>query len=497
MIGVGAGVSYLRDNGPAPTGGGQAGGGPTGPGSGPSVTALPVTATARWHAAASTVSADAGRVTAASDLQGLAAAVAGGPGIGPLALTDALGQPFWRFEGDEYLTIAQDLVLSARDMTVFMVGRFHRISNKCPVFSLGAEAFGNGANTVRPVLEASSISQGAPILRGFARPSNGLDPGAEWMVPGSQMQVAGVTGRANADGGTQIWINEHSLSTVQPYNTVGVAGAEIGRYARSPGASGSWGTFDLYEMVVIDRQVTAAEGDAITAALMAGYSIPSVAHQLVLEGDSIMQGTGDVTSGLAAGMIVSAPGTGRLGADWRVINMGTSGNQIGNLLTRRDLADGWAAQTLPGSARNVMAFELGRNDFGVGSQTGASHYVNMVDYIAHVTDGVLARGWEVRLMANIASGASLQPNIEAFRTLIRDPQFSVDTDTDASGAYAGQLSVIDTDLITDRGGTVFFDTGDASDQTYYAGDSTHPNITGAILRLTGGDDPNRAVFAGL
>ncbi len=494
MIGTGASVSLLRDNPPAPTGGGQTGGG--GP-TGPTVVTLPVTPAVRWHAGASSVSTAAGRVTAASDLQGLAGVVEGGPGIGPQALSDALGRPFWRFEGDEYLTVAQDLVLSARDMAVFMVGRFHRISNKCPVFSLGADAFGTGANTVRPALEASSISQGAPLLRGYARPTDGLDPGAEWLVTGSQMQVAGMTGRTTGDGGTEIWLNDHSLSVAQPYNITGVTGAEIGRYARSPGPSGNWGTFDLYEMVVFDRHLTSAEGDAVSAALMAGYTIPSVAHQLVLEGDSIMQGTGDVTSGLAASMIVTAPGTGRLGPEWRVINMGTSGNQISNLLTRRDLADGWAAQTLPGPARNVMAFEIGRNDLSAGGQTGASHYLNVVDYIAHATDGVLARGWEVRVMANIAAAASLQSRVEAFRALIRDAQFAVDTDTGAGGTYAGKLSVIGTDLITDGGGTVFFDSTDAADQTYYAGDSTHPGITGAILRMTGGDDPALSVFYGL
>jgi len=59
------------------------------------------------------------------------------------------------------------------------------------------------------------------------------------------------------------------------------------------------------------------------------------------------------------------------------------------------------------------------------------------------------------------------------------------------------MQVIDTDLITVGGDTVFADVTDAQDVTYYAGDSTHPNIAGAVARMTGGDDPTKGVAYGL
>jgi len=428
-------------------------------------------------------------------MMGLAEVIEGTSGAGPQAMTDALGHPFWRFEGSEYLTVAQDLVLDTRQSAVFMVGRFHRVSNKCPVFSLGSQAAGNGANTLGAAFEASSLSRSAPLLRAYSYPRNANDTGAEWMVAGSQMQVTGMTGRTTANGATRLWVNDRSVQVAQPYNVTGITGAEIGRYARTPGAAGSWGTFDLYEMIVCDRALTDAEGDAMQAALMAHYAIPQITDQLVLEGDSIMQGTGDVTTGQAASMILTEPGRTHIGANWRVVNMGTSGNRVSHLEDKRDAAGSWTDLTLPG--RNVVAVEIGRNDFGGGGQTAAEHYANVTGYLTTSGTGVLPRGWEVRMMANIASSPALQVEIDAFRAMLRDPQFLADTQSAVGQSYAGQVSIIATDLIAHAGQSVFATSANAADVTYYAGDSTHPGPLGAQVRMTGGDTPGYGVAHGL
>ena len=62
----------------------------------------------------------------------------------------------------------------------------------------------------------------------------------------------------------------------------------------------------------------------------------------MLEGDSIMAGAG--ISGNSAAQVLSTPGTGLLPATMRMGSSAISGNRIDDLIARRDLAKGWAAQ---------------------------------------------------------------------------------------------------------------------------------------------------------
>lgn len=514
MIGLSLGLGFLSSGGapvsggsvtvpddPADPGGGDTGGETIGGGTPPAATpaTLPFNVTARWHPAFSTVTLGGDRIATASDLNGLAD-LTGLPGSAPVAMTDGLGRPFWRFDGDTYLTVAQTLMLNSRDMAVFFVGRFHRIGTTSAVFSLGSEAAGTAANSNGEALGARRNDQGMPLLQGFSKPSVTAYPSPEIMVTGSQMQVAGMVGRSSADGGTSLWINENRLSTTQPLSRPDVAGAEIGRYAYAPGVTGSWGVFDLYEMVVCDYRLTDGEGDSLSAALMAAWNIVPVANQLILEGDSIMQGTGDVTPGLSAGMVLTDPAAPQVGPDWRVVNLATSGSRTISLENRRDTALGWPDIKAPG--RNVLAFEIGRNDLSPSfGTTPGQHYANVVSYLTTdfgtAASSILDRGWEVRVMANIASSVDYEAELASYRAMIRDPAFAVALGTDPTGAYAGQMQVIATEQITVGGNPVFATAADAGDVTYYSGDSTHPNIAGAIARATGGDDPAKGIASGL
>lgn len=512
MIGFSVGLNFLSGGGapvtgggitvpddPAdPGGGGDPGGGDPGggdPGTGPELTTLPLTPAARWHPDFSTVTLDGTRVATATDLTGLAG-VSAGTGEGPVEMTDGLGRKFWRFDGASFLTVADSLVIGSRSMAVFMVGRFHRIGVVSDVFSLGSATAGTASNANGSALLARRTNQGMPLLQGFSKPSTTNYPEPDMMVTGSQMQVVGMTGRANADGGSTLWVNDSRISAPQPLNRPGVAGAEIGRYAFAPGAAGNWGAFDLYELVVCDTNLTDAEGDSLTSALMTGYNIPTITNQLVLDGDSITQGTGEVTPALSAGMILTDPGDPQIGSSWRVVNLAASGSRMPNLLSRRDAALSWPDIKVPGG-QNVLAFEIGRNDMSPTFATTPTELRNAVvayltDDFGTTTNSVLDRGWDVRILANIASSIDYEGVIGSFRSLIRDPSFAV-----AIGGQASQVTIIDTDLITVSGDTVFANAADASDVTYYAGDSTHPNIEGATARATGGDDPSRGIAAGL
>lgn len=456
---------------------------------------LPVSITTRWHPAHSNVTLDGGRVTRATDLSGLADASA--PiGLGPTALTDPLGRAFWRFEGDSYLEIADALTLTSRNMSVFFVGRFHEVITRSPVFALGRAQAG-APNTIQSALETAVEGDSIPALRSYSYPRNSNYPALAQMVTGSQMQVVGMVGATSGD--SHLWMNTNRSPLRDPYLVRDINGAEIGRYAHRPGRSGTWGRFDLYEMIVVDRAISGDDGDILVADLMHRYGIVPAVNQLVLEGDSIMRGTDPVTSGQAANMVLTDPGAGQIGTDWRVVNLASNGATIAKLRTRRDAPNGWVTTPLPG--QNVLAFELGRNDLSSGTQSAATHYANVVDYLSDAPQSggqnMFAQGWHVRCLVNIASAQTLEAKITAYRALLRDPAFARDTQTDAGGAYAGQMQLVETDLITSGGDLIFATPSDAADLRYYAGDNTHPNATGCALRATGGDTPAHGIAYGL
>lgn len=100
-------------------------------------------------------------------------------------------------------------------------------------------------------------------------------------------------------------------------------------------------------------------------------------------------------------------------------------------------------------------------------------------------------------MANIAGSPALMPTIEAHRAALRDPQFLTDTLSENGQPYAGKVSIISTDLVEHDGAKRFIDSDDAINSSYYAGDSTHLGLLGAVVRVTGGDTPQYGVTAGL
>lgn len=455
----------------------------------PSAATLPVTPAARWHAGLSVTTLAAGRVQSATGLAG-PTVTAGVGAQGPMAMTDDLGHGFWRFEGAEFLDVPTSFVANTRDVTVFFVGRMHRNITMNAILSLGNRGAGTNVSTSNATLDVALASNGAPSVRCASRAGTSDAANAAWMIAGSQMQVLGACSRTTANGGMRLWINTRAAALSQTSSAVAPAGAEIGRNAQS---GTGWGMFDLYELVVFDRGLTNAEGDAVAAALASHWAIPALEHQIVLEGDSITQGTGTVTSGQSAGMILSGPGLGLIPSNWRVVNMASSGAQVTNLVTRRDAATGWPGYKLPG--QNVLAFEIGRND--MASQTETQHYANVLAYLNTTTTGVLQRGWTVRVMANIASAPTLQARIDPYRAMLRSPQFLTDLGAGTGGPFEGRVSVLPTDQITDQAQSVFLDSADAADTAYYQGDTTHPGPLGARLRVSGGDDPSRGIGFGL
>lgn len=439
---------------------------------------VPVTPTARWHPAFSSVATSGGRVTGASDLMNMAALTEGTSGAGPFALIDNAGRRFWRFEGSEYLTCGAGLVTSTRAVTLFMLARQHK-GISTPFFSLGSVDAGTAA-TGGNILRTATVSSSAAYLYAASISASSDAAAKAHMIPGSQLQLIGVRSATTANGGTRLYVNGIAAAVAQVSTSAsGIAGAEIGRYSASPGASGSWAKMDVYEILVYDRALTNAEADAVAAALISAWGIAPVTDTLVVEGDSITDGVGTIRSGASLGMMLSEPGgPASVAPGWRVINMGQSGNQVSNLVTRRDATNGMADVLTSG--RNVMAVQIGRNNLGVGAMTGQQVYDAIVPLIRNGSTGYLDRGWSVLQAINIATSSSVATENGNLRTLLRASAFLTDCQAGAGQAHEGKLSRVDLPTWTYEGQTIFEDLADAANTIWFQGDSTHPTEAGTL-----------------
>ncbi len=434
-----------------------------------------------------------------ADIRGLANAT-NAAGSGPIVMTDARGRRFLRFDspvsadgpnGPNFLQVGTAFVASQRAISVFMIGRHHR-GVTTSFFSLGL----NGAtppNTSGAILNTSVSNTGqSPFLRGSSRAANAPVAGnAARILTGAQLHLMGVASRSTAVAGPNtgqlLFINNDYVQVDRAPTALSGSGAEIGRYAFAPGATDF---FDLYEMAVFTGELTDAQAQAVAARLVANWQIPTIADQLVLEGDSITQGvfTGPAGSGVIAGenlaMQLTRPGAELIPASTRVINQGVSGNRVSNLVTRRDAG---GVFSFPVAGRNIVAVQIGRND--LPSTTGAATYSQIVALINTATTGYLQRGWEVAQAVNIAVSSSLVTANTDLRTLLRAGTFLTDCNAGPAQSYAGRLRLVDLPLITVGNDTKFDTLADANDTAWFQGDATHPTRAATAALASGGDTP--------
>jgi hypothetical protein len=459
---------------------------------GTTLTSFALAPACRWHPAFSSVTKSGATVTQASDLMGLADAAHAS--AGPVEMVDGLGRKFWRFSGANFLDVAQSLVANARGIAVFMVVRHH----KQRTTNFFAQSYQSDsvtvANTLGATLGVSTSSSLPSYLRGTNISASFNAAAKHKVLAGSQLQVIGVASRTTANGGQRLYVNNEVCAVPQSGSTLtGLKGGRIGGYLNANGTT-NW--FDLYEAAVWTGEIGDAAADVIAEALVSNWDIPAVTGQIVLEGDSITDGIAPLTSGENVGMLLTEPGSERVPRNVRVINAGVSGAQVSNLVGRRDAANGWPTNLLPGE--NVVAVQIGRNNFSTGGQTGAQCYseiVSLLNNSAAGTEGYLQRGWKVAQMVNIAMAASVQPKNVDLRALLRSAQFLTDTMSGPAQAYAGKVSRIELPLIAVAGDTKFNDEADAADTGMYDGDATHLKLVGNKIMTSGGDTPQHGYGA--
>lgn len=446
---------------------------------------LPVAPVLRFHPEHSTVTLDSGRVTAVSDLAGTQDANLPSGEQGPLEATDLAGNKFWRFDGGQMLNIGTGFTGSSRSMTVIAVCRGPSQGSTNHIFGLGSRELATQVNSLNTQLHGRFVIGTGRTVACANRQASSTVTNAEYFAVGAQKQVIGTS---SGSGGVFMHVNEKPTSNITAVQSVvDINGAEIGRYANS---ATSYGTFMLYELIVWDRQLTNAEMLATCEALMAAHNVVAFTNQFVTEGDSISAGTTVTAGNDAPVMVLSEPGRGLIPGDWRVGNQAISGDTIEDMQSRAD-ANGFytsADRVLPG--RNVLAFEIGRNNWD--TDTAAQVVAKIVAYLNTATTGMLQRGWEVRPMVNIGTGTGFDPVPQDQRALLLSSGFLDDLDANTGDTFDGKVKVVSTHLIEDgAAGQVFFTFPPNPD--YIAGDGTHPNQLGARIRLDGGTTPQYGI----
>lgn len=444
---------------------------------------------------------------------------------GILCDADALGRKRLRWEPAPNLSQAQvdaqvgylDIAPGAltwdnRAFTVFAVLRHHKGGSTMSVFG---SSFANDGVTSPAVLTGRGfLCLNAKVARGQVGWSaqqvffNDLAPASDvsYLTADTAISVVGVVGRASgaAGGALRVFANGRSASSATAAYQSAAAGAAL-KGGRIGGFTQQNGTprFDLYEIVAFAGQLTDAQAQGVSDALMANWGVVQRTRQIVLEGDSLTDGVvtdpGGIRSKDSLGMWLTEPGMGLLPGDVRVINSGTSGNLADatfdtakSVTVERDVAGAWPSMLLPGGAgNNICAVQIGFNDVSGGgaNRTAAQAYASIVAYIADPANGLLAKGWSVVVVANQATAGSAWPRISELRALIRDPRFLTDCGAGAGQPFAGRVRVLDLPAITDEQGRMPFSQDTDVIALYTQTDGSHDTPAGARLKATGGTTP--------
>lgn len=471
----------------------------------PSTQALAPSVAYHPHSQSGAVTKSGDRIVACPDRMGLAAlsgyAIDGTTVVGPVEMTDALGRKFWRFRGSDVAFVANALnALNNRALTALMVGRAHN----CGAFTYFSPRYSaytdDATNTPLAAGQAglrTNATNGPARMFNASRDSFDDATNGYKMIPGSQMQVMGLSSRTTANGATRFHHNaDNAAGTQTSVSHASATGGVIGGVAAASNGFTASAKFDLYEFALWKGELTNAQADEAAAAMVANYAIPALTGQLVLEGDSI---TAAIATTLAVSpgsadnkaMILTAPGALLVPDTVRVLNTGVSGANVANLVTRRDQASSLYARPYPGGViNNRVAFQIGRNDWTGTTQSGTDTTAAIVALINTTTTGYLQRGWSVIAVINIATGGVI-PSWTQQRSLMRATQFLTDTLSASGQAYDGLVTRIDVAAITVGGDTKFDTSGDATNTAdgYYDSDGTHLTVAGETLMTSGGDTP--------
>lgn len=406
--------------------------------------------------------------------------------LGPIEHIDLEGHKCWRFEDGATLDLPADFTMTPRAFTLFMVARQHKSRNNCYYFSPKYQSDGTTpANTLGAFFQSYGAGNRAPWLRCTNQFGYDADENVEQFGVGAQKACFGVASRSNANGGIRFFMN--GLSGADSQAGSSLSNCLGGRFGGYFNANSSTSGFDAYCIVGFSGELTDAQAVAVSSILTEFYDLAPIAKNLILEGDSITDGVGELALSENLAMALTEPGSGLMPSNVRVINRAVSGGDVADAVIRRDNSRGWPLLKIgSNSADNKVAFQIGRNDTASGGLTPTQAYASILSYWNDSVSGLISRGWSGAQMANIACDSGLTTT--QLSDLIRY-NFANDVP---------QAEMIDLQLITDHGFMPFV--LGAQNGVYYQDndgslDITHPSALGTEVMAHGADTPQHSYSA--
>lgn len=463
---------------------------------GSALTVPPIAPIVQYHAGFGvTASGSPSRVTTIVDQKGLANGTAGAGGSslgGPLYVNEPYGllRPLMRWEGNNYLNGAVTAVFDQRAYWMIAVIRMPKGLDGLHFFSAGQADGATAVNTVGPLLSTNGTGS-TPMP--YMKMSNILTStvgSSENTIIHAGVQVVGVFCNATRQRG---YVNANGVNVALGSTSLtGIQGFEIGRFSFSPGTktdanynAGPWFQGDVYEFMLGTGTLSDAQADAQMAAALANWSdIVALTDDVVLAGDSIVNGTTSVPSVSPAARMTEPGHPLALRRSTRVVNVSRSGYETTNLITGRDQANSMGTAP-PLSGGRWIGFQIGRNDVALSARTAAQIYTNDVALINTVTVGLQQRGIKTLAYAPLAVSIGAHETVlSALTTLLADiTTFRTDT-----GTTSANLQFANPRSITLSGQTLFANSTDAGNATYYNG-GLHLTSTGYNAEVYGADTP--------
>lgn len=423
----------------------------------------------------------------------------------PILSVDALGVKYLDFIDGAYM-VAGLTGLSAQSVSYFMAVQAH----KCRTYNFlypRYQSDGITANSANlgALRTANPTGGTVPFLAsgGNSQSSSADTTNRRYMLAGSQLQIIGFASRVTASGGIRYFHNERVADAAQTTARTGMIGLVIGA---SPTLAQTVDTgMNLYELAVVTSGLLNTPAQAMQDAAIANWQPGTVTDQLLLPGDSITDGIavrsdglGNVRSSESLGAQLCKRGASLVSSGTRVLNIGASGNTVGDLVLARDGTISPFDQLLGTNepAKNKLAVQIGRNNWGSGGQTGAQSYAEIVALLNTTTTGYLQRGWTCTAVCNIANLGATQTKVEDQRALFFSSLLA-DTLAGPGQTFDGRVNILSLHLAQYASATRFEDAADANDITYYQpsstnplnSDGTHPNPLGTQIMATGGTTP--------
>jgi len=404
--------------------------------------ALPTTNLVARYIAGQGLTTSSGRISKWNDQSGNGHhATQNNEAIQPYDTTDSQGRPVVRFPNvtNCWLEIPTTLSLNTRSFSAWAVRTSPGGSN---LFSIGNNGTGFASGLLRNYKANGTSSGDYGVFASGSRLST--------FPHILNRELHGAVGGATT--ATVHWAGGSASSGAQTNATH--TGAEIARLAN--GGSSYWHG-DIYEIAIYNSEQSASDVDALKAYYRDTYSLTETwTQQIVFEGDSITAGTG-INDTRTYPMQVCAQVDG-----WRMHTVAIGGATVSALTNRVASTDSLLDFDL---TRNVLMVLIGRND--LSSATAAEFYSNLVAYVRDRSNA----GWEVWVGTCIATGSSIQPKIDEANQRIR-----------GTNGYSGIVTDAGATKVIDFGGDPVFDTSDDSNNlSYYQGDATHPNVSGAAV----------------